>query len=176
MENRLIASVIADNDSKAFAGLVEIHQSRIRGYLLRLTKGDGALADDLAQEVFMTAFRKIKTFRGAGTFSGWLHRIAYSLFLMELRKNEARNKRETDWFEARENKNPSRDHGLDLERALSNLKTEERSALTLCFSHGYTHEEAAGIMAIPLGTLKSHIARGKTKLAESLKGLKKEFT
>lgn len=152
-----------------------MHQSRIRGYLLRLTKGDQALADDLAQEVFMTAFRKIKTFQGTGSFSGWLHRIAYSRFLMDIRKKASDQKREAAWDQLQEKTQPPNSLNLDIERALSALKTEERSALTLCFSHGYSHEEASEIMDLPLGTLKSHVARGKLKLAKSLSAFKKEF-
>ncbi|MHA1544128.1 MAG: RNA polymerase sigma factor [Alphaproteobacteria bacterium] len=175
-ENRLIASVIADNDGKAFAGLVKIHQSRIRGYLLRLTRGDQFLSDDLAQEVFMTAFRKIKSFQGTGSFSGWLHRIAYSRFLMDIRKKASDQKREAAWDQIQQKTFTPSDLNLDVEKALSALKTEERSALTLCFSHGYTHEEACIIMDLPLGTLKSHVARGKIKLAKSLAHLKRDFS
>lgn len=175
-ENRLIASVIASNDRQAFAGLVDLHQGRIRGYLLRLTRGDRDLSDDLAQEVFMTAFRKIKTYRGDGSFSGWLHRIAYSAFLMDIRKKESDKTRETAWEQIQEKPPQPLDLNLEIEKAMGTLKIEERSALTLCFSHGYTHEEAAEIMALPLGTLKSHIARGKVKLAKSLSHLRKEYS
>ena len=174
-ENKLIASVIAGDDKRAFEGLVKINQSRIRGYLLRLTKGNQALADDLAQEVFMTAFRKIKSFQGSGSFSGWLHRIAYSRFLMDIRKKHADQKREAAWHQIQEKTATPSDLNLVIERALGSLKTEERSALTLCFSHGYTHEEACLIMDLPLGTLKSHIARGKIKLAKSLAYLKRDY-
>lgn len=175
-ENRLIASVIADNDGKAFEGLVKIHQSRIRGYLLRLTRGDQFLSDDLAQEVFLTAFRKIKSFQGSGSFSGWLHKISYSCFLMDIRKKDTDQKRDFAWDQIQQKTATPIDLNLDIERALSALKTEERSALTLCFSHGYTHEEACIIMDLPLGTLKSHVARGKIKLAKSLAHLKREHS
>lgn len=175
-ENRLIASVIAKNDRKAFAGLVNLHQARIRGYLLRLTRGDKDLSDDLAQDVFMNAFRKIKTYRGDGSFSGWLHRIAYSAFLMDIRKMESNKAREAAWLQIQENPPQSLDLNLEIEKAMGALKIEERSALTLCFSQGYTHEEAAEIMAMPLGTLKSHVARGKIKLAKALNHLRKDYS
>ncbi len=175
-ENRLIARVIADGDAQAFGGLVQMHQSRIRAYLLRLTRGDDSRADDLAQEVFLTAYKKIKLFGATGTFSGWLHKIAYRAFLQGLRQASARRARESAWQEAQAPAADIKDARLDIERGLATLKAEERSALTLCFSHGYTHQEASGIMEIPLGTLKSHIARGKAKLAIELRHLKKDWS
>ncbi len=123
----------------------------------------------------MTAFRKIKSFQGSGSFSGWLHRIAYSRFLMDIRKKSTDQKREVAWDQIQEKTATPNDLNLDIERARGSLKTEERSALTLCFSYGYTHEEACLIMDLPLGTLKSHVARGKIKLAKSLAHLKKDY-
>jgi len=76
----------AARDSAAFGALVRMHQSSLRGFLLRLTRGDRPLADDLAQETFLEAFRKIAQFRGDGSFAGWLYRIAWSRFLMQARR------------------------------------------------------------------------------------------
>lgn len=153
-----------------------MHQSRIRAFLLRLTRGDGALSDDLAQEVFLTAYRKIKFFQGTGSFSAWLHKIAYTAFLQNLRQAAAaRERREDAWDQLQIRHTHIREVKLDVEKALSKLKLEERSALTLCFSHGYTHMEACAIMEVPLGTLKSHIARGKEKLAVELKHFRKDW-
>ena len=173
-ETRLIARVIAGNEPQAFAELVRMHQSRIRAFLLRLTRGNQALSDDLAQEAFLTAFRKIKLYQGTGSFSGWLHKIAYTAFLQNIRQDKARGRREDAWDQMQEKQTRSQDIKLDVEKALGTLKLEERSALTLCFSHGYTHTEACDIMDIPLGTLKSHVNRGKEKLAAKLSHLRKD--
>src|SRR6201996_6937105 len=78
----------AAGDAAAFGALVREHQSRVRGFLRRLTRGDAALADDLAQETFLEAFRKIAQYRGEGSFGGWLCGIAWSRFLMERRKRK----------------------------------------------------------------------------------------
>lgn len=175
-ENKLIARALIDGNARAFEGLVKMHQSQIRAYLLRLTRGNTSFTDDLAQEVFLTAYKKIKLYQGRGSFSGWLHKIAYRAFLQSIRQSNVRDERESAWQQVQETGSKTIDLSLDLEKALATLKREERSALTLCFSHGYTHEEACVIMEMPLGTLKSHIARGKVKLAFELRHLKKDWS
>ncbi len=156
----------AAGDVAAFGFLVRQHQSPLRGYLRRLTRGNHALADDLAQETFLEAHRKIAQFQGHGSFSGWLYAIAWSRFLMDARKRKLEPLDDMD-----ERVAPESDPGLklDLEKALAMLRPPERSALTLCFALGMPHEEAAEVMQVPLGTLKSHVARGREKLKTLLK-------
>lgn len=156
----------AAGDAAAFGFLVRQHQSALRGYLRRLTRGNHALADDLAQETFLEAHRKLAQFTGQGSFAGWLYAIAWSRFLMETRKRKLEPLDEMD-----ERVAPSVDPTikLDLEKALAMLRPPERSALTLCFALGMPHEEAAEVMKVPLGTLKSHVARGREKLKTLLK-------
>ena len=157
---------VAAGDVAAFGFLVRQHQSPLRGYLRRLTRGNHALADDLAQETFLEAHRKLAQFTGQGSFAGWLYAIAWSRFLMETRKRKLEPLDDMD-----ERIAPECDPGLklDLEKALAMLRPPERSALTLCFALGMAHEEAAEIMKVPLGTLKSHVARGREKLKTLLK-------
>ena len=81
-----LAQRARSGDASAFGALVREHQSKVRGFLRRLTRGDAALADDLAQETFLEAHRKIAQFRGEGSFGAWLCGIAWSRFLMERRK------------------------------------------------------------------------------------------
>jgi RNA polymerase sigma-70 factor (ECF subfamily) len=156
----------ATGDVAAFGALVRQHQSSVRGFLRRLTKGNHALADDLAQETFLEAYRKIAQYQGQGSFTGWLHAIAWSRFLMENRKRKLEPLDEMD-----ERVAPSIDPAikLDLEKAMALLRAPERAALTLCFALGMPHEEAAHVMGVPLGTLKSHVARGREKLKILLK-------
>lgn len=156
----------AAGDVAAFGFLVRQHQSPLRGYLRRLTRGNHALADDLAQETFLEAHRKIAQFQGHGSFSGWLYAIAWSRFLMETRKRKLEPLDDMDERIAQEC-----DPGLklNLEKALALLRPPQRSALTLCFALGIPHEEAAEVMKVPLGSLKSHIARGREKLKTLLK-------
>src|SRR5471030_3541500 len=81
-------------DRLAFACLVRAHQSRVRLQLRRLTRGDTALADDLAQEAFVQAWLHLSDFRGDARLATWLYRIAYRRFLMQLRNQGPRDRKE----------------------------------------------------------------------------------
>src|SRR5512136_1953700 len=85
---QLIARVVVDDDRNAFSELVRRHQSAIRATLRRLTAGNHALADDLAQETFLLAYRNIKSFRQEARFSTWLYRIATNAFLADARRRK----------------------------------------------------------------------------------------
>ncbi len=158
-EINLIARATA-GDAAAFDALVRTHQSRLRGFLRRLTRGDAALADDLAQETFFEAWRKIAQYRGAGSFAGWLSRIGWSRFLMEARK------RKPELLEdlPEQTVETAPDTKLDLESAMHRISAAERAALTLCYAMGYSNDEAADILEMPLGTVKSHVLRGRDKM------------
>jgi RNA polymerase sigma-70 factor (ECF subfamily) len=158
-ESNLIARAAA-GDAAAFDALVRTHQSRLRGFLRRLTRGDAALADDLAQETFLEAWRKIAQYRGAGSFAGWLSRIGWSRFLMEARKRKPELLEDVP----EQSVETSPDTKLDLESAMRKISAAERAALTLCYALGHSNEEAAEILDIPLGTVKSHVLRGRDKL------------
>ena len=161
-----LAQRAAAGDANAFAALVRLHQSRLRGFLRRMTRGDHALADDLAQETFLEAHRKLASWRGEGSFVSWLYAIAYSRYLMTARRRKLEPLEEADVS------SPSPESAsalrLDLEKAMSHLSPGERGALTLCFALGMSHEEAAMALAIPIGTLKSHVSRGREKLKTML--------
>jgi len=160
-ETALANRVAKSGDMEAFAQLVGMTQGRVRAFVLRLTRGDRALADDLAQETYLEAHRKISQYRGDGTFSGWLIRIAWSRFQMHLRSRGPTTKELEETIAA-----PSHDPSLklDLERAMAQLSAPERAALTLCYAMEYSHAEAAELLALPLGTVKSHVTRGRDKL------------
>ncbi|BDG02107.1 RNA polymerase sigma factor [Anaeromyxobacter oryzae] len=157
----LVARVLADDDRRAFAELVRRHQSAIRTLLRRLCVGDAARADDLAQETFLRAYRKLATWRGDARFSTWLHQIAWRAWATDARRRPAPQPEPPP-----PSPGPSAraDARLDLERAFAVLRDEERAALALAFGEDLSHEEAAAILEWPLGTLKSHVARGKEKL------------
>src|SRR5215207_8554219 len=84
----LIARVVVQDDRHAFAELVRRYQSTVRATLRRLTAGNDALADDLAQETFLLAYRNLKSFRQEARFSTWLYRIATNAFFAEARKRK----------------------------------------------------------------------------------------
>ena len=151
-DEELVALVVATRDNDAFGELVRRHQGLIRGMMARMSRNT-ALAEDLAQDAFIRAFQKIGSFTGKGSFKSWLCSIAYNEFL-------ERFKGDADESEA------PRDMGsvVDLDRALATLKEDERTAIVLCFSCGMSHSEAAEATGMPLGTVKSHVNRGREKL------------
>lgn len=155
----------------AFAELVRLHQAAVRQQLRRLTRGDAALADDLAQESFIQAWTHLGDFRGQARFASWLYRIAYHRFLMHARSHHATLTLPDD--EAPELApaaplEPARALRLDMEGALSRLPEVQRVALIHCYYLDLTHEEAAQVLDLPLGSLKSQVARGKARLRELL--------
>ena len=167
MSDEGLAARAAAGDRAAFGRLVQQHQSMLRGFLLRLTRGDSALADDLAQESFLAAWRKIDQFRGEGLFRGWLARIAYTRYLMEARRKKLETVTDDDEStRACEGLEPGM--RFDLERCMANLALGERAALTLCYALGHSNEEAAEILGMPVGTIKSHVLRGRKKLLAML--------
>ncbi|HET9823000.1 MAG TPA: RNA polymerase sigma factor [Burkholderiaceae bacterium] len=155
-----------------FEALVRAHQSRVRQQLRRLTRGDHALADDLAQETFVQAWRHIGTFRGEARVSTWLYRIAYNAFLAHQRTGAGRAVALHDEVAgddvAQADGAPGIGLRMDVARALDRLAEPERVALVHCFQLDLSHAEAAEVLGWPLGTLKSHVARGKARLREQL--------
>jgi RNA polymerase sigma factor (sigma-70 family) len=163
----LIARVLHDDDRASFGELVRRHQPLVRGFLRRMLGGSHALADDVAQETFIKAYRALRGFRGGASFSTWLCAIAAN----ELRAEWRRQKRRAEFLEEEGGESAGEavsGDGRDLAAALQRLSEMQRAALVLCFEHGLTHEEAAAALGCPIGTLKSHIARGKLRLREWL--------
>ena len=169
----LVRAVQQHDDRAAFGQLVSRHQSAVRTVLRRLTRGDSGLADDLAQDTFVLAWRNIRHFRFEAKFSTWIYRIAINAW-----RSEARRKREL-LLDLDEGELPADDTGedmpdivarLDLERALATLSDGERAAIAACYYADLSHEEAAQALGIPVGTVKTHVLRGKAKLKARLAG------
>jgi len=165
---RLIARVLHDDDRAAFGELVRRHQPLVRGFLRRMLGGAPELADDLAQETFIKAHRGLRGFRGSAQFSSWLCAIAANELRAEWRRRERRAEflDEEPGADLADAADPAA--ARDLAGALAALSEAQRAALVLCFEHGLTHEEAAAALGCPLGTLKSHVSRGRARLREWL--------
>ena len=157
----LVARVLDRDDRRAFAELVQRHQASVRGLLRRLTAGDAALSDDLAQQVFLTAWRKLATWRGGSRLSTWLYRIAWNAWASQARRAPPVEPPPPE--PARPTDDAVLDH-RDLTRALAHLRPEERTALAVTYGQELTHQEAAELLGCPLGTLKTNLLRGKEKL------------
>ena len=165
----LVARVLVDDDQHAFGELVRRHQSSVRGLLRQLSRNDLALADDLAQDAFVRAYKNIRSFRGEAKFSTWLYRIAYNCFREDARRRkELVGIDESQW--QREIDPNTVEPGLkhDLMHALNLLPLPERTAVVLCCQNGLSHDEAARVLDIPLGTVKTNVLRGREKLKRTL--------
>jgi RNA polymerase sigma-70 factor (ECF subfamily) len=178
---QLIARCLVGDDRHAFAELVKRHQSAVRACLRKLTAGNHALADDLAQDTFVLAWRNLKSFRQEARFSTWLYRIATNCWLAHARK------RREELLGDRDDELPDEDSDggdgessstadhaagttmkIDLERAMATLSEAERAAIVQCYHNDLSHEEAAYVLGCPVGTVKTHVLRGKQKLARAL--------
>jgi len=166
IDQALVARALLGNDRRAFEQLVRRHQGMVRAQLCRLLHGDAAAADDLAQETFLLAWRKLDQFRSEARFSTWLYRIAYACFLQMCRTKSwaARNAQDDDAMEELPMPAPAMDLRMDLTRAMQHLSTGEQTVLLHCVQLGLSHEEAAYVLSMPLGTVKTHATRGKAKL------------
>jgi RNA polymerase sigma-70 factor (ECF subfamily) len=155
-----------------FTAIIAEHHQAVRNFLRRLS-GDWAEADDLAQDVFITAWQNAARFRDGGNVKTWLCGIAYRKFLTARRGLLRRWRRDAAAIEgAAQSVTPgdAAELRIDLVRALQALPIEQRAVIVLCLGEGATQEEAAAILALPLGTVKSHTLRGRDKLMAALGG------
>ena len=151
-EDLALSRRAARGDHAAFAMLVEKHERPLRAFLTRSVGPN--VADDIAQDAFIKAWRAAGQYDGRARYSTWLTRIAWRCRLDALRKERPV-----------EPPQPA-EHAMaagEVEDMLARLSESERAALVLCEGHGWTHAEAAQLLDVPLGTLKSTVARAKSK-------------
>ena len=166
----LVAQVVVLGNKRAFDTLVKKYQSPVRRFFLHQTLGDEGLSDDLAQETFIKAYTHLASFKNLSNFSTWLFRIAYNIFY-----DYIRNRKETsgleDWEVDATYQTEQRRIGeeMDIYRGLSILKEAERTCITLRYMEDLSVDKIADITGMPSGTVKSHLSRGKEKLANFLK-------
>jgi RNA polymerase sigma-70 factor (ECF subfamily) len=164
-DSELIARALVHDDRAAFGELVQRHQSAVRRFLRHLTHGNHTFADDLAQETFLQAYRGLSRYRGDASFTTWLFGIAHNHFRNARRRPET-VAWEPDSAGGETAPSPARAVELrqDLAAALLQLDPDEQTALHLFYEQDLTHPEIAAITGWPLGTVKTHLARGKDKL------------
>lgn len=167
-DKSLIARIVYADDQHAFTTLVRKHQDPIRQFLRRLTAGERAMADDIAQETFIRIYQKLDTFDGKSKFTTWAHKIAYNCFLRF--KQKAHFKHEIDDLEQPifVTNNSAVESDILVEQLMNSLGIEERTCITLSVSAGMSHQQICDVTSLPLGTIKSHIARGKQKLMDKV--------
>ncbi len=154
--------------AEAFARLVDRHQQAVRGFLRRLS-GNHADADDLAQDTFLAAWGRLVTFRRSESFRAWLCGIAYRKWMGHRRSGARRSAREAEGLDDAP-ATVSPDARLDAAAVLALLPADQRAAVALCLAAEFSHAEAAEALGLPLGTVKSHVARGRARLLEVLGG------
>lgn len=136
--------------------------------MLRLCR-DRAEADDLAQDCFVHAWRKLRSYRGSGSFAGWLLKIAWTTFLQAKRRRD-RYREVLDQM-AQTNFAPQTaaicEELGDLDRLLAVLSEQERAVLILSYGCGLSHRETSDATELPVGTVKSIIFRAKEKLRQN---------
>ena len=161
---------IRDGSERAFNVLIDRHQQAVRGFLRRLL-ADPSEADDLAQETFMVAWTRPGSYRGDASVRSWLCAIAWRKARDAQRAWFRRRAREARWAGDVEQiaAAPSPESALVF-RALAALPLEQRAAIVLCLIQDFSHAEASTILGAPLGTVKSHLARGKARLLAILGG------
>jgi RNA polymerase sigma-70 factor, ECF subfamily len=173
--DRELVDAAAAGDREAYDELVRRYQVQILS-LARALLGGSADAEDIAQEVFVCAWRSIRGFRGEGTFRAWLHRVAVNLLYShqrhltrERRFFWPRDAKDDDGSEAERVPSPFDLENavtlrLAIDRALAQLPMEYRSAVVLRDIQGLDYKEIAETLGVPIGTVESRIFRGRRRL------------
>ncbi|MFD0340987.1 RNA polymerase sigma factor SigM [Streptomyces sp. NPDC127117] len=181
-DSDLLARHVA-GEPDAFGELVRRHRDRLWAVAIR-TLGDREEAADAVQDALVSAFRAAHTFRGQSAVTTWLHRITVNACLDRIRKAASRRTApidDTERFEqllepheSAEAPAERQDLHRELLAALATLPAEQRAALVLVDMQGYPVAEAARILDVPTGTVKSRCARGRARLAPLLTHLRSE--
>ena len=161
----------------AFEEIYRAHASRLYGLVLRMV-GNPSDAEDLLQEIFLSAHRKLDGFRGDSALGTWLYRLATNQCLDHLRSKSARAGQVTDPLDDEPVMADGRSRGIaeetvtrmDLERALAQLPEGCRAAFLLYDVEGLEHREVADALGIAEGTSKSQVHKARIKLRALLGG------
>ena len=162
-------------DQDAFEQLYRAQAGRLYTLIVRMV-GSAETAEDVLQEVFLTAYRKIGSFRGASSLGTWMYRMAVNHCLDYLRGRQSKMARTTDSIEDDGMAEPiapaplvaSTINRLDLERAIAKLPVGCRTAFVLHDVEGFEHHEVATMLGISEGTSKSQVHKARVKLRRML--------
>lgn len=169
----------------AYRELVKRFERPVYSLIVRMVQ-DPATAEDLAQEVFVKAFRRLNTYDPQWKFSSWLFKIAHNTTIDHLRRGTP----ETVPLEAEEDDRGSlsavladetaedpraaaerRDLGRSLDRAISSLRPEYRQAVLMFYAHGASYQDICEVTGLPLGTVKTNLHRARKELAQAMTSL-----
>ena len=168
-DDAALLAAVRDGSELAFNTIVDRHQQAVRTFLRRMMGNDDD-ADDLAQETFLVAWGQARSFRGESSVRSWLCGIAWRKAKEAQRTWARRRARETEHHAQLESDtvSPGMEDRLAVKRALAALPLEQRAAVILCLVCGCSHSEAAAILGAALGTVKSHVLRGRERLVKAI--------
>lgn len=158
-DQELVRRALVLKEKSAYSQLVQRYQKEIRTYLMRLTR-NLETADDLAQESFLVGFRNLTQLTDSKNYRAWIYKIAYREFLQWHRKQK---ERAGDFSEPIQLSAPIATR-VELVSVLNQIRAEEQAAIVLCLGQEFSHSEAAKILQIPVGSVKSLILRAREKL------------
>ena len=182
-----LAASAAQGSQDAFRELVRRFERPVYSLVLRMVQ-DPATAEDLAQEVFVKAFRRLGTYDPQWKFSSWLFKIAHNTAIDHLRRGvpetvpletgaDDKEKGSLSAVLADETvEDPQaaaerRDLGRSLERAISSLRPEYRQAVLMFYAHGASYQDICEVTGLPLGTVKTNLHRARKELAQAMTSL-----
>jgi RNA polymerase sigma-70 factor (ECF subfamily) len=175
-----LAQRCARGDMAAFEELYRAHAARLYSLALRMT-GSAQDAEDVLQEAFLQAHRKLGGFRGESSLGTWLYRLAVNQCLDFLRGRQAKMARATDSLDAETAMEPVADEPvvptaisrMDLERAIAQLPDGSRTAFVLHDVEGFAHHEVASLLGVSEGTSKSQVHKARLRLRALLSGARR---
>lgn len=183
-DTELVAGALKGSQD-AYRELVKRFERPVYSLIVRMVQDPGT-AEDLAQEVFVKAFRRLNTYDPQWKFSSWLFKIAHNTTIDHLRRGTP----ETVPLETEEEGKGSfsavladetaedpravaerRDLARSLERAISSLRPEYRQAVLMFYAHGASYHDICEVTGLPLGTVKTNLHRARKELAQAMTSL-----
>jgi RNA polymerase sigma-70 factor (ECF subfamily) len=175
-EDMALVRAAGTGDQKAFKQIVDKYRKLVAKVIMGML-GQGADAEDVAQETFIRFYRSMHRYKGDAALGTYLTRIAINLSLNELKR---RNTRRWQRFEEQHERYDSGQHSAQdsdnaewVEKALAQLDEKYRAVVVLRIMQGFSTKETAEILDLPLGTVLSRLARAQKKLKPILKELEK---
>lgn len=167
-DDRALLRAHVEGDPDAFGELFRRHRDRMWAVALRTTR-NRELASDCVQDAFISAFRRAGSYRGDAAVTTWLHRIVVNACLDRLRRDKPTNPLPERELADRRDAHSAVDTRLDVREALDRLPEGQRLALVLVDMHGLSVAEAAQVLEVAEGTVKSRCSRGREALAALLR-------
>jgi RNA polymerase sigma-70 factor (ECF subfamily) len=173
--DRDLAARCLAGDREAFEALYRQHVGRLYNLAWRMS-GSGEDADDLVQDIFLQAYRKLGSYKGESSLGTWLYRLAVNLCLDRLRSKAGKMEKVTDSIDE-EDADPVISPGspvdlnitrMDLEKAIGTLPPSYHAAFVLHDVEGYQHDEIARMLDISEGSSKSLLHKARLKLRRAL--------